>query len=150
MPCSIASRSGNSHAVSTPMVHCALSFTDDCSLMNDATMDAPQTTPDIKERLRKAKPAGVTLAYRLAVASRIVAALLGGYLVAALTSVCISQWVPMPRADAVVTGMMLSFVAYLLVVIWCFACRTAWRAWAGVLLPAAILAAVFGLGRWLS
>ncbi|WP_349971598.1 DUF3649 domain-containing protein [Pseudomonas caspiana] len=118
--------------------------------MNDVTMDAPQTTPDVKERLRKAKPAGVTLAYRLAVASRIVAALLGGYLVAALTSVCISQWVPMPRADAVVTGMMLSFVAYLLVVIWCFACRTAWRAWAGVLLPAAILAAVFGLGRWLS
>ncbi|MFK7701175.1 DUF3649 domain-containing protein [Pseudomonas caspiana] len=118
--------------------------------MNDATMDAPQTAPDVKERLRKAKPAGVTLAYRLAVASRIVAALLGGYLVAALTSVCISQWVPMPRADAVVTGMMLSFVAYLLVVIWCFACRTAWRAWAGVLLPAAILAAVFGLGRWLS
>lgn len=128
------------------MFHCATSPSDDCTLMNDATMDAP----NVKERVRKAKAAGVSLAYRLAVTSRIVAALFGGYLIAALTSVCITQWMPMPRADAVVTGMMLSFVAYLLAVIWCFACRTAWRAWAGILLPAAILAAVFGLGRWLS
>lgn len=146
MSCSIASRSGYPHADSTLMFHWALSFTDDCSLMNDATMDAPQT----RKRTPKAKAAGVSLAYRVAVTSRIVAALFGGYLIAALTSVCITQWVPMPRADAVVTGMMLSFVAYLLAVIWCFACRTAWLAWAGILLPAAILAAVFGLGRWLS
>ena len=109
-------------------------------------MDAPQT----HKRVRKAKGSQVSLAYRLAVTSRILAALFGGYLIAALASVCITQWVPMSRADAVVTGMMASFVAYLLVVIWCFACRTAWRAWAGVLLPAAILAALFGLGRWLS
>lgn len=128
------------------MFHCATSFVDDCALMNDATMDAPQA----RKSTRKAKAAGVSLMYRLAVTSRIVAALFGGYLIAALSSVCISQWVPMSRADAVVTGMMLSFVAYLLAVIWCFACRTAWRAWAGILLPAAILAAVFGLGRWLS
>lgn len=113
-------------------------------------MDASQAAPEVKERLRKAKASGVSLAYRLAVTSRIIAALFGGYLIAALTSVCITQWVPMSRADAVVTGMMLSFVTYLLAVIWCFACRTAWRAWAGILLPAAILAAIFGLGRWLS
>ena len=132
------------------MFHCATSFVDDCALMNDATMDAPQAAPEVKERLRKAKASGVSLAYRLAVTSRIIAALFGGYLIAALTSVCITQWVPMSRADAVVTGMLLSFLAYLGAVIWCFACRTAWRAWFGILLPAAILAAVFGLGRWLS
>jgi hypothetical protein len=114
--------------------------------MNGTTMDAPQA----QKRVRKAKGTGVSLAYRLAVTSRIIAALFGGYLIAALTSVCITQWVPMARADAVVTGMMSSFLAYLLGVIWCFACRTAWRAWAGILLPAAILAALFGLGRWLS
>ena len=109
-------------------------------------MDAPRTN----KRVGKAKGSQVSLAYRLAVTSRILAALFGGYLIAALTSITITQWVPMSRADAVVTGMMSSFLAYLLVVIWCFACRTAWRAWAGIVLPAAILAALFGLGRWLS
>ncbi|MGV6393549.1 DUF3649 domain-containing protein [Pseudomonas caspiana] len=107
-------------------------------------------TTQIKKPARKAKSAQVSLAYRLAVTSRILAALFGGYLLAALTSVCLTQWLPMSRADAVVTGMLLSFLAYLGAVIWCFACRSAWRAWAGILLPAAILAALFGIGRWLS
>ena len=114
--------------------------------MDGATMDTPQ----IKKPARKSKSAQVSLAYRLAVTSRTLAALFGGYLLAALTSVCLTQWLPMSRADAVVTGMLLSFLAYLGAVIWCFACRTAWRAWFGILLPAAMLAAVFGLGRWLS
>ncbi|WP_032625780.1 DUF3649 domain-containing protein [Pseudomonas syringae] len=109
-------------------------------------MDATQ----IKKPARKVKSAQVSLAYRLAVTSRALAALFGGYLLAALTSVCLTQWLPMSRADAVVTGMLLSFLAYLGAVIWCFACRSAWRAWAGILLPAAILAALFGIGRWLS
>ena len=107
-------------------------------------------TSQIKKPARKAKGAQVSLAYRLAVTSRTLAALFGGYLLAALTSVCLTQWLPMSRADAVVTGMLLSFLAYLGAVIWCFACRTALRAWFGILLPAAVLAAVFGLGRWLS
>jgi hypothetical protein len=114
--------------------------------MDGATMGTPKT----RKSARNAKSAQVSLAYRLAVTSRTLAALFGGYLLAALTSVCLTQWLPMPRADAVVTGMLLSFLAYLGAVIWCFACRTAWRAWAGILLPAAILAAVFGIGRWLS
>jgi len=107
-------------------------------------------TPQIKKPARKANSAQVSLAYRLAVTSRTLAALFGGYLLAALTSVSLTQWLPMPRADAVVTGMLLSFLAYLGAVIWCFACRTAWRAWAGILLPAGILAALFCIGRWLS
>lgn len=107
-------------------------------------------TPQLKKPPRKAGSAQVSLAYRLAVTSRTLAALFGGYLLAALTSVCLSQWLPMSRADAVVTGMLLSFLTYLVAVIWCFACRTAWRAWLGILLPAAVLAAIFGIGRWWS
>jgi hypothetical protein len=103
-----------------------------------------------RKRVGKARTAEIPVAYRLAVASRIIAAVFGGYLVGALTSICITQWLPLPRADAVVTGMMLSFIAYLLAVIWCFACRSAWRAWGGVMLPAAILALIFALGRWLA
>ncbi|WP_155718016.1 DUF3649 domain-containing protein, partial [Pseudomonas fluorescens] len=54
------------------------------------------------------------------------------------------------RADAVVTGMMSSFVFYLLAVLWCFACRTAWRAWAGVMVPSALLATLAGIGFWMA
>jgi len=109
----------------------------------------PQSTARAKSKARPGKGAALSLGYRLAVTSRILAALFGGYLVAALTSVCVSQWMPMARADAVITGMLLSFLAYLVVVLWCFACRTAWQAWIGVLLPGALLGAAFACGRWL-
>ena len=108
-----------------------------------------QSSVRAKGKARPSKGAALSLTYRLAVTSRILAALFGGYLVAALTSVCISQWLPMSRADAVITGMLLSFLAYLVVVLWCFACRTAWQAWIGVLLPSALLGVAFAFGRWL-
>jgi len=108
-----------------------------------------QSSVRAKGKARPSKGAALSLTYRLAVTSRILAALFGGYLVAALTSVCISQWLPMSRADAVITGMLLSFLAYLVVVLWCFACRTAWQAWIGVLLPSALLGVAFACGRWL-
>ena len=91
----------------------------------------------------------IPVSYRLAVTSRVLAAVLGGYIVAALASISLSLWVPMVRADAVVTGMMTSFLAYLGVVIWCFACRTAWRAWFGVIVPGLVLAALSGLAYWM-
>lgn len=64
--------------------------------------------------------------------SRIVAALLGGYALAALTSVA-AVLLPMSRPEAVLIGMQLSFVVYTLAVIWVFAVRSATRAWAGLL-----------------
>ena len=138
-----------------PLLPSVLPVSAGCALMDGAAMDSPQVdTPQVSKRTtnsaRKVKAGEVSLAYRLAVTSRIVAALFGGYLLAALTSVCFTQWLPMSRVDAVITGMLVSFLAYLGAVIWCFACRSAWRAWAGIVLPAVILGAVFGLGRWLS
>jgi len=87
--------------------------------------------------------------YRLAVTSRVLAAVVGGYLMASLAAICLALWLPTARADAVIVGMMSSFVFYLLAVLWCFACRTAWQAWIGVLLPSALLGAAFACGRWL-
>jgi hypothetical protein len=55
----------------------------------------------------------------------------------------------MARTEAVVTGMMSSFVVYLLAVIWCFACRTAWRAWFGLSVTGLVLAAAAGLAYWM-
>nr|WP_314615665.1 DUF3649 domain-containing protein [uncultured Pseudomonas sp.] len=97
----------------------------------------------------KRTAAGLPLSYRLAVTSRWLAALLGGYLLASMASVCISLLSPMARVDAAMTGMMLSFVFYLLAFIYCFACRSAGRAWLGVLLPSLLLGAFNGLAYWM-
>ncbi|WP_347904209.1 DUF3649 domain-containing protein [Pseudomonas purpurea] len=93
----------------------------------------------------KSKPGALPVSYRLAVTSRICAALFGGYAVAALASVSLSVWLPIPRAEAVVSAMMTSFLVYLVAVLWCFACRTAWQAWFGLMVPSLVLAALAGL-----
>ena len=85
--------------------------------------------------------------YRLAVFPRGAAATLGGYARASAAAACLAIWLPMRRPDAVVTAQMLSFVFYACGVIWVFATRNAWRAWAGVLLPAALMGALFLAGR---
>lgn len=97
----------------------------------------------------KSKAAGLPLSYRLAVASRCLAAVLGGYLLASMASISIALLAPMPRVDATLTGLLLSFVFYLLAFIWCFACRSAWRAWLGVLLPSLLLGMINGLAYWM-
>lgn len=86
------------------------------------------------------------LSYRLAVTSRVLAALLGGYVLAALASICLGLWLPMPRADAVISAMMTSFLVYLVAVLWCFACRSAWQAWFGLAVPGVALAMFSALG----
>lgn len=85
--------------------------------------------------------------YRFAVASRAMAAILGGYLLASAAAACLAVWLPLKRPDAVVAAQMLSFVFYTCAVIWVFATRNAWRAWAGILVPAAVMGALFWAGR---
>ncbi|MEO4013529.1 MULTISPECIES: DUF3649 domain-containing protein [Pseudomonas] len=97
----------------------------------------------------KGKITALPVSYRLAVTSRVLAAVLGGYLVAALASVSLTMWLPMARGEAVVTGMMTSFLVYLVAVLWCFACRSAWHAWFGLIVPSVVLSAVSGLAYWM-
>lgn len=106
--------------------------------------------PSLQGSNMKSKAGGVPASYRLAVVSRVCAAVLGGYLLAALSSVCLTLLLPIPRVDAVLSGMMASFVFYLLAVLWCFACRTAWQAWFGLLLPSLVLALVAGSAYWVA
>ena len=56
------------------------------------------------------------LPYQLAVASRAIAAILGCYGLASAAA-CLAVWLPLARADAVVTAQM-SFVFYACGVIW--------------------------------
>ena len=74
-----------------------------------------------------------------ALISRIVAAIGGGYAVAALASVAVLA-LPMSKVQAVITGELASFAIYAGAVVWVFAVRSAWRAWGGLLIVAAPLA----------
>ncbi|MGJ7579416.1 DUF3649 domain-containing protein [Variovorax sp. RHLX14] len=71
--------------------------------------------------------------------SRIVAAIFGGYALAALSSVAVLA-LPVDRTQAVIGGILSSFAIYAGAVIWVFAVRSARRAWVGLLLAASVLA----------
>ena len=70
---------------------------------------------------------------------RIVAALFGGYALAALASMA-ALALPLDKPQAVLTGMQSSFLVYAGAVIWVFAARSALRAWAGLVVVALPLA----------
>lgn len=83
--------------------------------------------------------------YRLGVASRAIAAIIGGYALAAASTAVLSVLLPMPRVDAVMTATLLSFTVYTCAAIWVFAARDALRAWLGIGLPTLVM----GMGLWL-
>lgn len=83
---------------------------------------------------------GLTSRYRLQVLSRIVAATVGGYALAAAATVLLTVLWPLPRAQAVLAANMLSFVWYTIAVMWVFSTKSATHAWVGMVLPTAIIA----------
>jgi len=84
---------------------------------------------------------------RLAVASRATAGILGGYALAAFFTTTVALLSQSPREEAAYLGAVPSFLVFALAIVWAFAARTAIRAWAGIGLPALVLAALTG---WLS
>ena len=97
----------------------------------------------------KGKHATLPMSYRLAVTSRVLAAVFGGYLVAARATGTQTLWRPRQPAAPVGTGKTECSLVYLAAVLWCFACRSAWSAWVGLLVPSVILATVSGAARGL-
>lgn len=55
------------------------------------------------------------------VLERIAAAIFGGYALANLLPIVLARWLPGARADAVLTGLLLSFVVYVVAILWAFA-----------------------------
>jgi hypothetical protein len=88
--------------------------------------------------------------YRLSVASRVVAALAGGYLLTSLTAALLALALPLPREEAVRTAALVSFLIYPAAVLWVFIASSARRAWLGLLVPALVMSlAVWWLRRGL-
>ncbi|HDS1124938.1 TPA: DUF3649 domain-containing protein [Stenotrophomonas maltophilia] len=71
----------------------------------------------------------------LPLVSRILAALFGGYALAALCSIA-ALALPIDGRQAVFSGMLASFLLYAGAVAWVFAVRSAWRAWLGLVMTA--------------
>ena len=82
----------------------------------------------------------VTPRNHLPLFSRIVAAIVGGYLLASIATVLLSFILPASLPEAVLGATLLSFAIYTAAIIWVFAARSATRAWLGLLLPGAGLA----------
>jgi hypothetical protein len=89
--------------------------------------------------------------YRLAVTSRAVAAIGGGYALAAGFTAALSLGLAqlMPRVEAVLTATMLAWLAYAMAAGWAFYARTALGAWAGTLLPALVMGACAMAPQWM-
>jgi hypothetical protein len=79
------------------------------------------------------------------VVSRVLAAVLGGYGLAALATVFLSAALPMAMAGAVLSATMLGFLVYTAAVVWVFAAGSAGQAWRGILVCGGLLG-----GGWLA
>lgn len=91
--------------------------------------------------------------HRWGIVSRVLAASVGGYAVAALVSSALTLALVRiggaARADAVLWASVCSFALYTAVAIGVFAARSAGRAWAGLALAGlAAMACLLALGGW--
>ncbi len=88
--------------------------------------------------------------YRWGVLSRFVAAAAGGYAVVALAQLALMVVLPVADYKALLFSMQTGFLYYTGVITWCFAARTARRAWLGlavVALPLALIDAWYWFHR---
>lgn len=79
---------------------------------------------------------------RWGVASRTMAAIVGGYALAAFSTTALALALPTPREEAAMLATLPSFLIYAGAIIWAFAARTALRAWVGILAPLLLTAAL--------
>lgn len=79
---------------------------------------------------------------RLALLSRVVAAVIGGYLLASISTIFLSFILPASLPEAVLGATLVSFAIYTAAIVWVFAARNATRAWLGLLLPGVGLTAL--------
>ncbi len=105
--------------------------------------------PHDRVLLVKAPPPNVSwLKYRIAVTSRSVAAIFGGYGLASAFAAALAVWLPMSRADASITAQVSAFAVYACAVVWVFATRSNMRAWIGMIGLTLLFLGFYALKRW--
>ncbi|WP_311223806.1 MULTISPECIES: DUF3649 domain-containing protein [unclassified Acidovorax] len=110
-----------------------------------AHSSSPSAEGTPRSRLRLPLSLSGSARHRWGVASRALAAIVGGYVLSALCATAMALWLPLARAEAVTTGALASFAVYAGAVVWVFAARSAGRAWVGLALPSAVLGAALWL-----
>ncbi|MGJ3257142.1 MAG: hypothetical protein ACFE0K_12570 [Alcanivorax sp.] len=70
--------------------------------------------------------------YRWAVASRVLAAFVGGYVLSSLLLLLMALVWPLPRAEAIAASTMISFILYALIIIWAFSVKRLRTVWLGM------------------
>jgi hypothetical protein len=86
--------------------------------------------------------------YRIAVASRIVAAGAGGYAVSALFGIALATVLPLDPADAATAATLLALLVMPIAVITCFWVRSAGRAWGAMAIGGALFVGIALAGGW--
>lgn len=107
-----------------------------------APTETPAATPRPAPKARAAAPAPDLKSYRRQIASRAVAALLGGYTLGSATAACLGAALAalgMARLEAVMAATMLGYVLMAVAAIWAFSCASARRACWGIAAPALAL-----------
>ena len=80
--------------------------------------------------------------YRGNVAARALTGSVGAYAVAALLATALARTLPMARVEAVTVSTLAAFLVAPVVTVWAFLARGPWRAVAGVVAAALLLAAI--------
>ena len=75
------------------------------------------------------------------VIARLAVAVAGGYVFSAAASSCLALALPIPRADAVLAGLLASFLLYAAFIVWAFAVRSLPRLLWGACAGTAVLTA---------
>ncbi|NVJ09796.1 DUF3649 domain-containing protein [Myxococcus sp. AM001] len=90
---------------------------------------------------------GPVTAGRWSIASRVAAAIFGGYALAAFSSASLSLAVPMDKRDAVQLGVMVGFLLYAGGIVWAFSTKRARGAWLGLSVATLPFLILFGVLR---
>jgi hypothetical protein len=93
-------------------------------------------------------PRAVSPRYRLGIALRFVAALAGGYGVAALVAIAGTWALPMARIEATIAGTMAAMLVLPIAAMGCFWARSAGRAWGGILVFALLFGGIALAAGW--
>ncbi|TCM65228.1 hypothetical protein EC844_11566 [Acinetobacter calcoaceticus] len=117
--------------------------------MNNVANANVATTAEIHSvpRAKKSKKQVTAISYRVMIFYRFGLALLGGYLLAALSAMMIAALFSADRINAVMAATLTAFVIHCGVFIWVFMVNKTLKASLGVLTPCVIL---FGLLQWMA